>query len=163
MIKQPCMSCFCWSQTMWMYEYFGYRDQVTLWIEQVRALTWEAIKTKAIDSVKDFLQLNKNRWTSWDVRRGEYGFQLYVPFNAMDLSFLQRLNLQRNLDYIRSAIARMIPDEDWSLIDTVYSYWPSRDIYNWIPPFKSKNTIPPVRSISVLFTISWRYIVVRPP
>ena len=121
-----------------MYEYFGYRDQVNLWIEQVRALTWETIRTKAIDSVKNYLQLSKNKWTSWDVSTGEYAFQLYVPFDVMDLSFLQRLNLQKYIDYARSAIARMIPDEEWTLIDTVYSYWPSKDIYNWIPPFKSK-------------------------
>jgi hypothetical protein len=128
-------------ETKWLYEYFGYGNLVNLWIEEARALTWETIKTKAIDGVKNFLQLNKNRWTSWDASRGEYAFQLYVPFDAMDLSFLQRLNIQKYLDYIRSAIARMIPDEEWTLIDTVYSYWPSKDIKDWIPPFKSHASI----------------------
>jgi len=34
-------------------------------------------------------------------------------------------------------LVAQLPDENWSLLDTIYKYKPSSDVNNWIPPFKS--------------------------
>jgi len=47
-------------------------QHVNEWLEHLRSLTWDNMKTK----VKDYLQLAKTRWTVWDPRRGEYAFQV---------------------------------------------------------------------------------------
>lgn len=125
-------------QSMWVYEYLGYRDQMDSWIRQARSLTWPDFRAKVVDYVKETLQLHKNRWTTWDVSRGEYGFQVFVPFDPRDFSYLQRFNVGKYICHARTIITNLIPEEDWTLLDRIFAYWPSSDRSNWIPPFKSE-------------------------
>ena len=88
---------------------------------------------------EDYFQLSKNKWTKWDVTAGEYEFQLYIPVDLPDLSFLRRWDVREYVQSIRDWIRARLPDEDWTILDTVYLYKPSMDVYNWIPPFKSES------------------------
>jgi len=55
-----------------------------------------------------------------------------------DLSFVQRFDPRPFVKEWKDWIASKLPDDDWQLLDIIYTYKPSSDISNWIPPFKSK-------------------------
>ena len=121
-----------------MYQVFGLEDQVNKYLEQLRSVTWASLKEKTRAYVAEYFQFSKNRWTVWDPVRGEYAFQIYIPFDLPDLTFLQKLNIQKYIDQANTLISKYIPDEDWSMIDTFYLYKPSTNMQDWIPPFKGE-------------------------
>jgi len=54
------------------------------------------------------------------------------------MSFIQRLDPRPFMKQWKDWLIAQLPDEDWSLLDIIYTYKPSSDVNNWIPPFKSK-------------------------
>lgn len=125
----------------WFYELLGFEQQMNEWIAQARTLTWEKVKTKIREVANTYLKLDKTRWTTWNPQRGEYAFQVYVPFDLPDMSFFSRYDPRPFLTRFRDWLIRQLPAEDLTLLDTLYMYKPSSDINNWIPPFKSHATL----------------------
>lgn len=121
----------------WLYKFLGLEQQVNELIEELRTMTWDKIKTKLRQFANDYFQLEKTRWTVWDPRRGEYVFQIYIPFDLPDADMLKRFDPRPVLSQTRKWIRRQLPDENTTLIDIAYMYKPPSDPRDWIPPFKS--------------------------
>ena len=128
-------------ENKWMYQYLGLEQQVTEFIYKVRAMNWRAMKGMIQQSASEFLKLNKNKWTMWDPRKGEYAFEMYVPMDMPDLTLLQQLDISDYLTSLRDALVRYMPDDDWTLLDTIYAYKPKSDVRDWVPPFKAHATL----------------------
>jgi hypothetical protein len=124
-------------ENKWMYEFLGLEPQVTRFVQTARAMTWQALKAKAQQSVGEFFKLDKNRWTVWDPQRGEFVFQVYMPIDLPDVSLIQRLDPTKYIAYSNDLLSRYLPDEDWSVMDTIYRYKPKADVADWVPPFKA--------------------------
>jgi hypothetical protein len=121
----------------WLYKFLGLEEQVNELIASLRSLTWETLKTKIVEFANEYLQLEKTKWTVWDPRRGEYAFQIYVPFDMPDADMLKRIDPRPIISQTKNWIQRQLPDADTSMIDIMYAYKPPSDVRDWIPPFKS--------------------------
>lgn len=121
----------------WLYKLLGLEQQVNEWIVQLRSMSIETMKAKLREYVNNYLQLEKTKWTAWDTQRGEYAFQVYIPFELPDISVLRRFDPRPLMQQTKAWIVRQLPDEDTSLIDIAYAYKLPSDIRDWVPPFKS--------------------------
>ena len=61
-----------------------------------------------------------------------------MPAGLPDLSLLCRLDVTEYVTALRDIISRYLPDEDWTILDTIYAYKPKSDVRDWRPPFKGK-------------------------
>jgi len=129
-------------QNQWMYEYLGLDQQkVTEFMYKARAMTLPMIKAQIQQSLYEFFKWNRNKWTVWEPRRGEYAFEVYMPVDLPDLTLLQRLDITPYLSYVYNYLMSYLPDDDWTLLDTIYAYKPKSDVRDWVPPFKAHATL----------------------
>jgi hypothetical protein len=128
-------------ENKWLYQSFGLDQQVAEFLQKARGMTWQALSAKAQQSVAEFLKLDKNRWTVWDPQRGKFEFEVYMPVDLPDLSLLQKLDVTGYLTSLSNFLARFLPEEDWSLVDAVYSYKLKPLTEGRIPPFNTHASI----------------------
>lgn len=121
----------------WLYKLLGLEQQVNEWIAQLRSMSIETMKAKIREYANQYLQLEKTKWTAWDTQRGEYAFQVYIPFELPDYSVLSRFDPRPLISQTKAWVVRQLPAEDTSLIDIAYAYKLPSDIRDWVPPFKS--------------------------
>jgi hypothetical protein len=120
-----------------MFEYLGLQTQLQELMYKVHTMNWPMLKAQIKQSVAQALQLNRNRWTVWNPQTGEFAFEIYMPVDLPDLSLLRKLEGSKYFRYFYNIIARYMPDEDWTMMDTIYAYKPSSEVTEWVPPFKA--------------------------
>jgi len=101
-------------------------------------------RSQLIGKVREYLQLERDAWTVWNPQEGEIGFDLYWPFHWDDIKHLPRIkkiDTQKYIDMAKDLIEEYRPHPEWSVYDFYYKYKPSMDVFNWIPPFKTRATI----------------------
>jgi hypothetical protein len=129
-------------ENKWLYQHFGLEPQVNDFIRKVRMTTWPMIREKIGQTFEKTLKWSQNRWTVWNPQKGEYAFEVYVPFKTPDTPTLKRLSIPLTVaSSLRGAIASYLPHDDWSLVDTFNAYKPTSDVSNWVPPFKAHATL----------------------
>jgi len=133
-------------ENQWMYQYLGLEQKVQEYVQAVRSMSWPQLRAKIQQAASEHLKLDKNRWTIWNPQRGEYGFEVYMPIDLPDLALLQRLEVPKRVAMVRKMLARYMPDEDWTLLDTIYRYKPSSDVRDWVPPFKGHASLTGAQS-----------------
>jgi len=125
-------------ENQWVFQYLNMDQRaVQEFMYKARAITFQAVKAQAQQSVYELMQWNRNRWTIWDPRKGEFAFEVYMPVDLPDLSLIQRLDMTGYIGNVYDVIARYLPDDDWTLLDTIYAYKPKSDVRDWVPPFKA--------------------------
>jgi hypothetical protein len=120
----------------WMYEFLGLEQQFDKMVEELRGMTWDKVKSKVRETLNTYLKLDKARYV-WDTQRGEYSFQLYLPFDLPDMSLIARFNPAPYIAQFKDWVIRQLPTDDVTLIDMIYMYKPPSDVRDWVPPFKS--------------------------
>lgn len=120
-----------------LFQYFGLEQKVEEFMQRLQRMNWPTMKAMLEQSLTRSIQWNKNRWTKFDPQRGEYEFEVYMPIDVPDMSWLKQLDMSEYLANTRRTIARYLPEEDWSLMDTIYAYKPRSNPRDWIPPFKA--------------------------
>ena len=53
------------------------------------------------------------------------------------MSFFRRFDPRPFVKQWKDWLTAQLPDENWNLLDIIYTYKLSSDVNNWIPPFKS--------------------------
>jgi len=126
----------------WLYQYFGLEQKVTEFIQRARAMTYPMIRAQIKQAFENKFQLSRNRWTVWNPQRGEYEFEVYVPFEVPDVPTLRRMSVPLTvLSNLRETIASALPSDDFNLVDTINAYKPTSDVADWVPPFKAHATL----------------------
>jgi hypothetical protein len=124
-------------ENKWLYQWLGLEQKVDEFIQRVRATTWPMIRAQIKQSFEDKFKWSKNRMTS-NPQRGEYSFEMYLPFDAPDTTTLKRLSVPVSvMSNLRGTISDYLPDSDWNLMDTINAYRPTSDVADWVPPFKT--------------------------
>jgi len=93
--------------------------------------------------IQDSFKFNRNRVITWDVEAGEFEVEMYVPSLTSQVSSSYLMKLRQYLEQANDLFSSSMPisQADWSLYDTFYKYKPSKDMANWIPPFKVHATL----------------------
>ena len=119
----------------------GMENQLREYMYKMQVMTWPQLKQQIKQSLSDFFQWQRTKWTVWDPQRGEYAFEAYVPFNVPDLSTVQKVYSMDALSGTKSFLPKIYIPEDWTLMDLVYAYRPVTDVSDWVPPFKAHATV----------------------
>ncbi len=91
-----------------------------------------------VDIIKEYSQIGKARWIVYDPARGEFQAEVHLPLPVKDLQSLPHAKIQSYLDSFKTYFSGMTPSTDWNMWDTYYTYKPTSDITDWVPPFKGK-------------------------
>ena len=108
-------------------------------IKEISDISLATYRSQLIQKIRDYLQLERTAWTVWNPEEGEIGFNLYWPFHWDDIQHLPRLreiDLTKYVDMANELIEQYMPHPEWNFYDFYYTYKPSADVFNWIPPYK---------------------------
>lgn len=120
-----------------VFQYLGLENKLNELMQRMNSMNWPTMKAMLEQSLNEFIQWNRSRWTKFDPQRGEYEFELYMPVDVPDLTWLKQLDMSEYFSNMKKFVGRYMPDEDASLMDTIYAYKPRSDARDWIPPFKT--------------------------
>ena len=95
------------------------------------------LKVQVKVMLHDYLHIEKNRFTTWSPHTGRIEGQIYIPLPMMNLQSLPSIPVQKYLNKVKELAVKYMFNRH-TLVDIYYSYKPTTDIYNWIPPFKGK-------------------------
>lgn len=97
------------------------------------------MKNQVLDVIDNYIQLDRTRWITRDPKNGQWEFDFWVPMRLPNLQSLPDLpNFQQYINRVKDMAGDIIPESDWTFWDTWYTYKPSSDYANIIPPFKSE-------------------------
>ena len=128
-------------QSVWAVRYMEFDERIKELISEINHISLATYRSQLIQKVRDYLQLEKTAWTVWNPEGGEIGFDMYWPFHWDDLKHLSRLreiNLNKYVTMASELVDAYMPNPEWNMYDYYYTYKPSNDVFNWIPPFKSE-------------------------
>jgi hypothetical protein len=125
----------------WWDEY-DVEQQVKIWLKDLSKASWKELQKRVTDEFNDYMQLDKNKFTTYEPKNGNYEFQVYVPYDVQKLKRIPKVNLRYYINEVRDMISALTPDGDWSVWDYVYKYKPTTlDYTQWIPPFTAHAVI----------------------
>lgn len=130
-----------WNKSVWAVRYMELDQRVKELIREISEISLATYRSQLIGKVREYLQLERDAWTVWNPQEGEIGFDLYWPFHWDDIEHLPRLkqiDFQKYIDVAKEFIEMYRPHPEFSFYDIYYKYKPSTDVFNWIPPFRSK-------------------------
>ncbi len=110
-------------------------------LHDIRDNGLDNIKEKVKVWLKNYFKWEKTRVTVWEPKLGEYQAELYIPVGMHDLKTLPRITYytRRYITKASNVMNNYMPENsNWNFWDTFYSYKPSGDVNNWVPPFEGK-------------------------
>lgn len=117
------------------------QNEAVQMLDEISRLSFDTVRDKLIEVVEDYTQLNKTRFTVWNPNQGEFQFEVHFPVPLKDLKSLPHTKYVSQLRQLQSIASTLWPTSDYSMWDTFYSYKPTSDISNWVPPFKARATL----------------------
>ncbi len=133
-------------QAKWLMGYYTLDDGVKA--------AWNDFLDTGYDVLKDEIQSwlhTKNfiitgKWTTLDPHRGDFQFEITLPFMIKDLKTMPKLpNFAKNWNKLMTTATALMPQfhtkSDWCLWDTFYTYKPSSNPMDWVPPFSSMHKL----------------------
>ncbi len=106
--------------------------------DELTRLGFDTVRDKIVEIVTEYTQFKKTRWVVWDPVRGEFVLEVHLPLPLKDLKSLPHAKIMSQIEDIKYGLSHLFPKSDWNFWDTYYSYKPTSDVTNWVPPFKSK-------------------------
>jgi hypothetical protein len=129
------------AKSAWAMRYMEFDQRIKEVLRELHHISLATYRSQMIQKIRDYLQLEKTHWSTWNPEAGEIGFDLYWPFHWNDLQHLNRLrdfSIQKYIDAAKIALEEYLPEmTNFCMMDFYYKYKPSTDYFNWIPPFKS--------------------------
>lgn len=121
------------------YDYYEIDSASRNLLSDVYTKVWTMMKNQALDVIDNYIQLDRTRWITRDPKNGQWEFDLWVPMRLPNLQSMPDLpNFQQYINRVKDMAGDIMPDSDWTFWDTWYTYKPSTDYANIVPPFKSK-------------------------
>ena len=88
--------------------------------------------------VDQYLHLDQDKIIEWNPAGGRLEVQAYLPLEAPSVQSVSFVNLASTYRNVRATAMSLVPDFDYSPMDTYYKYKPTSDVSNWLPPFKGE-------------------------
>ncbi|XP_023930015.1 uncharacterized protein LOC106176762 [Lingula anatina] len=85
----------------------------------------------------DYLQINRTRIIRYDPKEFILEFEVFNPIPLKDLMSMPELNLDVYRERLDAMVKKYTPKDDMNMWDLYYTYKPSSDIRDWVPPFKA--------------------------
>ena len=125
------------AQRFW--DKYDVQKNMKVWLKNLSKANWKNLRNMAMNYANDAVKLDKTRWTTYDPKNGNYGFELYVPFDLKDMEKLPKVNVYSYIRQAQRVMDDLSFDEEWCIWDTIYKYMPrSLNVRDWIPPFKGE-------------------------
>lgn len=134
------MAKTAWDNSQWAVKYMEVEKKARQAVDWMKDQSIETAKDKALEWTKNYLQLEKTRFTVWDPQRGDFQVEIYLPITLRDLQTLPKIDVKKYVVRARNFINKYMPDNIY-VWDYYYMYMPSADYTNWVPPFKAHATL----------------------
>jgi len=128
----------------WAYDHYEIEERVKDAFKDAATLAVRFVKKNALYLAVEYLKIDQDKLISYEPRKAELEFQVYLPMEWPHLQTLPSLDLSKTYKQIRDDVSQYLPT-DYSLWDTYYKYKPSSDMSNWVPPFKAVASISGVQ------------------
>ena len=112
------------------------RYEAVQMLDEITRLGYDTVRDRVVDIIKEYTQIGKTKFIVWDPIRGEFQIEIHLPLPLKDLQSLPHAKIQSYINTIKSYLEAITPTGDWNMWDTYYTYKPTSDISNWVPPFK---------------------------
>ncbi|CAH1772638.1 unnamed protein product [Owenia fusiformis] len=121
-----------YQQGTWAYEYWQIEETIVDALKQLYN-NWKPLAKKHLYNIADqYLHFDEYKVVRFDPQNGEIKVQAHVPFELKDIKLPTEMpNMQKYInkltnrwENIKRRVASMMPDKDFSLWDTYYSYKP---------------------------------------
>ena len=109
-------------------------------LDEISRLGYDTIHDRVVDIIKEYAQIGKTKFIVWGPSRGEFQVEIHLPLPLKDLKSVPHAKIQSYINTIKSYLVGMTPSSDWNMWDTYYSYKPTSDITDWVPPFKGNSS-----------------------
>ena len=94
------------------------------------------VKVNSYYIINDYFHIEENKIIEWNPAGGRLEAQVYIPTEAPSMQFVPFVNMAGTYRRVKAEVNSLIPEFDYSPMDTYYQYKPSSDVSNWLPPFK---------------------------
>ncbi|ELU04621.1 hypothetical protein CAPTEDRAFT_222921 [Capitella teleta] len=129
------------AKSAWALRYMEFDQRIKEVLRELHHISLSTYRSQMIQKIRQYLQLEKTHWSTWNPEGGELGFDVYWPFHWDDIHHLYRLrdiDIQKYINMAKEMINEYMPvTPEFNLVDLYYRYRPSTDYFNWIPPFKT--------------------------
>ena len=109
-------------------------------LDEITRLGYDTVRDRVVDIIKEYTQIGKTKFIVWDPIRGEFQVEIHLPLPLKDLQSLPHAKIQSYINTIKSYLEAVTPSGDWNMWDTYYTYKPTSDITDWVPPFKGMDS-----------------------
>ncbi len=133
-------------QAKWLMEYYDLDDSVKAAWKDFLDTGYDALKDEIQSWLRTKLSMISAKWTVWDPRRGDFQFEITLPFMIKDLKTMPKLpSFAKYWNKLMTTAEALMPrfhtKSDWCLWDTFYTYKPASNPMDWIPPFSSMHNL----------------------
>lgn len=107
-------------------------------VADIRQNGLETIRTNVVAWLKDYMKPERDSFTFGN---GEVKLSLYVPLPLDDLNTVPTvdINFSKYLKQARDVYKNYMPKYDWTFWDYYYTYKPSTNFRDMMPPFRGRH------------------------
>ena len=129
----------------WVYDVTELDEFVKACMRELRTHGWRAIRIwwrSKMDLLEN--EFVKTESSCWAPEQCEYEAVMTMPVSWSEVTSIPDFGLSKYWQQLKSTISHMVPDmnfsfgNSWSFWDAFYTYKPSNNPRDWIPPFNSK-------------------------
>ena len=124
----------------WVYDASELDELVKTCMRELRTHGWRAIRMW-LQSKIDMVQ---TEYTRWEPEQGDYEVQVKMPVSWSEVTSIPDFGLSKYWEQLKATVSHIMPSTNfsfgnsWSFWDAFYTYKPSSNPLDWIPPFDSE-------------------------